>query len=96
MDFMQVQLLQNNMKKTQSSLLGASTTFRTEKFKITPRVYWKRGQDEYVYIRDNPSVYRNLHITNKVGVETNASYTSNIVLQVLVLIFLEFLLVVII
>ena len=64
-------------EETQSSLLGASTTFRTEKFKITPRVYWKRGQDEYVYIRDNPSVYRNLHITNKVGVETNASYTSD-------------------
>ena len=63
-------------EETQSSLFGASTTFRTEKFKITPRVYWKRGQDEYVYIRDNPSVYRNLHITNKVGVETNASYTS--------------------
>jgi len=65
-------------EETQSSLFGASTTFRTEKFKITPRVYWKRGQDEYVYIRDNPSVYRNLHITNKVGVETNASYTSDI------------------
>jgi vitamin B12 transporter len=65
-------------EETQSSLLGASTTFRTEKFKITPRVYWKRGQDEYIYIRDNPSVYRNLHITNKVGVETNASYTSDI------------------
>jgi len=64
-------------EETQSSLFGASTTFRTEKFKITPRVYWKRGQDEYVYIRDNPSVYRNLHITNKVGVETNASYTSD-------------------
>ncbi|MDB4199305.1 TonB-dependent receptor [Polaribacter sp.] len=65
-------------EETQSSLLGVSTTFRTEKFKITPRVYWKRGEDEYVYIRDNPSVYRNLHITNKVGVETNASYTSDI------------------
>lgn len=65
-------------EETQSSLLGASTTFKTEKFKITPRVYWKRGQDDYVYIRDNPSVYRNLHITNKVGVETNASYTSDL------------------
>ena len=65
-------------EETQSSLFGASTTFRTEKLKITPRVYWKRGQDEYVYIRDNPSVYRNLHITNKVGAETNASYTSDL------------------
>ena len=65
-------------EETQSSLLGVSTTFKTEKFKITPRIYWKRGQDEYVYIRDNPGVYRNLHITNKVGAETNASYSSDI------------------
>ena len=65
-------------EETQSSLVGATTTFKTEKFKITPRIYWKRGQDEYVYIRDNPSVYRNLHITNKVGIETNASYRSNL------------------
>ena len=65
-------------EETQSSLFGVSSTFKTGKFKITPRLYWKRGQDEYVYIRDNPSVYRNLHITNKVGAETNASYTSNI------------------
>ena len=30
----------------------------------------------YVYLRQDPSVYRNLHISNKVGVEINAS-TSN-------------------
>ena len=65
-------------EETQSSLVGASTTFKTENFKISPRIYWKRGQDDYVYIRDNPSVYRNLHITNKVGVETNVSYRSDI------------------
>jgi vitamin B12 transporter len=67
----------NEYEETQNSLLGASTTFRTEKFKITPRVYWKRGQDIFLLKRDDPSFYRNLHTTNKVGVETNASYTSN-------------------
>ena len=65
-------------EETQSSLVGVSTTFRTEKFKIKPRVYWKRGQDIFLLRRDDPSFYRNLHVTNKVGVETNASYTSNI------------------
>ena len=65
-------------EETQSSLFSVSSTFRSENLKITPRVYWKRGEDDYVYIRDNPSVYRNLHITNKVGAEANASYTSNI------------------
>jgi vitamin B12 transporter len=67
----------NEYEETQSSLFGVSTTFNTEKFKITPRVYWKRGQDIFLLKRDDPSFYRNLHITNKVGVETNASYTSN-------------------
>jgi len=32
----------------------------------------------YVYIRNNPSVYRNLHISNKVGAEVNASYNSSV------------------
>ncbi|TXD50103.1 TonB-dependent receptor plug domain-containing protein [Polaribacter sp. IC073] len=68
----------NEYEETQSSLFGVSTTFKTEKFKITPRVYWKRGQDIFLLKRDDPSFFRNLHITNKVGVETNASYTSNL------------------
>ncbi|MFT7442902.1 MAG: vitamin B12 transporter [Maribacter sp.] len=67
----------NEYEETQSSLFGVSTTFNAEKFKITPRVYWKRGQDIFLLKRDDPSFYRNLHITNKVGVEANASYTSN-------------------
>ncbi|QXP63510.1 TonB-dependent receptor [Polaribacter sp. HaHaR_3_91] len=65
-------------EETQNSIIGVSTVFRTEKFKITPRVYWRRGQDIFLLKRDDPSFFRNLHITNKVGVETNASYTSNL------------------
>ena len=64
-------------EETQSSLVGVSTKFQTEKLKITPRVYWKRNQDMYLYVRENPAVYRNLHLSNKVGMQVNASYTSN-------------------
>lgn len=68
----------NEYEETQNSLLGISTTFQSEKFKITPRLYWRRGQDIFLLQRDNPSFYRNLHITNKVGAEANASYTSSL------------------
>ena len=68
----------NEYEETQSSLLSVSSTFKNQKFKITPRVYWKRGQDIFLLKREDPSFYRNLHITNKVGVETNASYTSDL------------------
>ncbi len=68
----------NEYEETQNSLLGFSTTFNTGNFKIKPRIYWRRGQDIFLLKRDDPSFFRNLHITNKIGVETNVSYTSSL------------------
>ena len=63
---------------TQSSLLGVSTSIqRNSRLRIQPKIYWKRGQDEYIFIRSNPSVYRNLHITNKLGGEVNTTWKHN-------------------
>ena len=60
-------------EETQASIVGLSTTYKKDKLIIKPKLYWKRNQDMYVYLRQDPSVYRNLHISNKVGVEVNAS-----------------------
>ena len=68
----------NEYEETQNSLLGVSTNFKSNKFKVTPRIYWRRGQDMFLLRRDDPGFYRNFHITNKIGVETNASYTSDL------------------
>ena len=55
-------------EETQSSLVALTTSVTSKNTTFTPRVFWKRGQDEYIYIRNNPGVYRNVHINNKVGV----------------------------
>ncbi len=68
----------NQYEETQSSLVGLSTVIKGDKLTLKPRFYWKRNQDMYVFIRNNPSVYRNLHIANKVGAELNASYSSSL------------------
>ncbi len=65
-------------EETQSSLVGISTTMHRGSLKISPQLYWKRNQDMYLYIRNKPSVYRNLHISNKIGAQINASYSSSI------------------
>lgn len=65
-------------EETQSSLVGISTTMHRGNLKISPQLYWKRNQDMYLYIRNKPSVYRNLHISNKIGAQINASYSSSI------------------
>ena len=66
----------NQYEETQSSLVGVSTTIKSERFTWKPRVYWKRNQDMYLFVRAIPAIYRNLHISNKVGAEINATYTS--------------------
>lgn len=63
-------------EETQASLIGLSTVIKKGDFTWKPRLYWRRNQDEYHYIRSNPSAYRNLHITNKVAAELNGSYES--------------------
>ncbi len=63
-------------EETQASLLGISTEIKSGSVIIKPKIYWKRNQDMYIYLRHDPSVYRNLHITNKTGIELNGSSTS--------------------
>ncbi len=64
-------------EETQSSLVGISSTLYKSNFKFKPKLYWKRGQDMYEFVRDKPEIYRNLHITNKIGTAIDASYNSN-------------------
>ena len=54
-------------ERTQASLVSVQTVFASKDWVVTPSVYWKRNQDLYIYIRNNPEVYRNLHLSNKVG-----------------------------
>ncbi len=61
-------------EEVQTSLVGLSKTYRIKEWKITPQLYWRRNQDEYVFVRDNPSLYRNLHIGNIVGLETSSRH----------------------
>ncbi|RDY59568.1 TonB-dependent receptor plug domain-containing protein [Flagellimonas nanhaiensis] len=65
-------------EETQNSLIAFSTTFRKSNLKIQPRIYWKRNQDMFLLRRDEPSFFRNFHISDKIGVETNASYSSKL------------------
>jgi iron complex outermembrane receptor protein len=68
----------NEYEETQNSLIAFTTTLRSEKFKIQPRVYWKRNQDIFLLRRFEPEFFRNIHISDKIGAEVNTSYTSSL------------------
>jgi len=65
-------------EETQTSLVALGAEYGSEKVSIKPRMYWRRNQDMYLFIRNNPSYYRNMHISNKVGVETNVVFNSKL------------------
>lgn len=64
-------------EETQGSLIAFSSIIKKEKAILKVRTSWRRSQDMYVYIRSNPSVYRNFHINNKVGIALDYSIYSN-------------------
>jgi len=65
-------------EETQASLVSLSQRYSKGDWIFKPKVYWRRGQDMYEYIRNKPEIYRNLHVTNKLGVAIDASIGSNL------------------
>lgn len=65
-------------EELQASIVSLAHQQSFGKFKLNSNVYWRRGQDMYVFNRARPEIYRNMHIGNNVGGEVNASYNSNL------------------
>ncbi|HEY9221487.1 MAG TPA: TonB-dependent receptor [Lutibacter sp.] len=65
-------------EEMQTSLVALSSNYSHNNVIIKPRIYWRRNQDLYLFIRENPSYYRNLHISNKIGAETNVVFNSSL------------------
>lgn len=61
-------------EETQASVVSLAHQQTFGKLKLNSNVYWRRGQDMYLFNRQNPSFYRNMHIGNNVGGEVNSSY----------------------
>ncbi len=51
----------------QTSILALSHKLNGKRYRLTQRLAWRRNQDEYVFVRSNPSLYRNLHLSHTYG-----------------------------
>ncbi len=68
----------NQYEETQASVVSLQYQQRFDKLSVNSSVYWRRGQDMYLFIRQNPSYYRNMHIGNNVGGTVNTTYESSL------------------
>jgi len=60
-------------EEVQTSIAALNYEYEAGNWRLNPRLFWRRNQDEYIFVRRNPSIYRNMHIGNTVGVEMHAS-----------------------
>lgn len=65
-------------EETQASLVSLSYQQKLGNLKLNSNLYWRRGQDMYLWTRNKPSAYRNMHIGNNIGGQINASYDSQL------------------
>jgi len=65
-------------EEVQASVVSLAHQQNFGKFRLNSNVYWRRGQDMYLFNRNKPEIYRNMHIGNNIGGEVNGSYQSSL------------------
>ena len=60
-------------EETNGSLLNIKLVKKKENISSESSLYWRRHNDTYIYIRQNPSFYKNNHISHKLGFQNNIS-----------------------
>ena len=65
-------------EKTQMSIVSFGLSQKVKNIGLKANTYWKRSQDMYLFVRDNPALYRNMHIGNNIGADLNASFYSSL------------------
>lgn len=68
----------NQYEEVMTSILSVGITQKFDKLWYNANIYWRRAQDEYLFVRNNPGYYRNLHMGNNAGAEANFNYNSSL------------------
>lgn len=66
----------NQYEEVQTSLFNVAYKKTGAKYAVNTRLNWRRNQDEYHFLRNNPSVFRNFHVSNVIGLESHADFYS--------------------
>lgn len=64
-------------EETETLLLSAGYQRNYNKLVIKPRAYWRRNEDMFLLKREDPAFYQNIHTTDVMGAELNASWQTD-------------------
>ena len=66
----------NQAEKTKTKFAALISEFNLGKFYFSPKVYWRRNDDEFLLNKDNPEFYKNNHRTNVFGSEMQVTFKN--------------------
>lgn len=65
----------NSVETVQTAIGSIAYTYHPNKrFTITPRISYRYGKDDYIFVKQDPSLYENVHETNVVTGEVQSTY----------------------
>lgn len=66
-------------EEVQTSIIAATANIKiAQSTYLKPKLSWRRNQDMYLFLRQDPSYYRNMHIGNNVNAELHLSHQNRI------------------
>ncbi len=68
----------NQYEEVKTSLVAIGYKRAFGNFIIKPRISWRRNNDDYVFIRENPEVYNNIHTSNVFSFELHSELNSSL------------------
>ncbi len=71
-------LFPNQWEHTTTKLLSVNGSFGNSSLQISPKVYWRHNDDNYILDYTDPSFYENNHHTDVYGAEIQASAATGI------------------
>ncbi len=63
---------------TSTHFYSAGGEFNLGVWKLSPKLSWRKNKDEFVLVRGNPAVYRNLHSTDHYSAEIQTSVRTRL------------------
>ena len=66
----------NQWEHTTTKLASVLGEFNAAKIIISPKIFWRRNDDDYLLNYMNPSFYHNIHKTNVYGAEVQAAFQT--------------------
>jgi len=68
----------NQWEHTTTKLLSLTGNLGSSNFILSPKIYWRRNDDNYLLDYTNPPFYHNIHQTNVYGGELQASINTDL------------------